>query len=97
LVARPKITSFIGTETFITAAMTYRYPAAGSVSLVGGNPQVDFTIYSPSDRFDENRRMGLLPEALTPQHAPFDMQVTYTIPDGYGSSVAEVLSNMTAW
>jgi hypothetical protein len=97
LVGRPKMTSFIAADTYITAAMTYRYPAAGTVTLCGCNPQVDFTIHSPSDRFDENRRMGLLPESETPQQAPFDSQGAYYIDPGYGFSVYDLLSNMTLW
>jgi hypothetical protein len=97
LVGRPKLTTFIGADVFITAAMTYRYPAAGSVSLCGGIPQVDFTIHSTSDRFDENRRMGLLPESQTVQHAPFDTSTSYTVPGVDGASIAEVLFDLSQW
>lgn len=97
LLGRPKMTSFLGVNYFVTAALTYRYPAAATVSLCAGNPHVDFTIQCPSDHFDENKRMGSLPESLTPQHAPPTVQGTIIIPSGYGSSLVEVLSNMTLW
>jgi hypothetical protein len=75
LVGRPKMISFLRNGVFVTAAMTYRYPAAGSVTLTGGDPQVDFLMHDPSDRFEENRRMGILPESQKPSYAPPEVQV----------------------
>jgi hypothetical protein len=97
LLGRPKMTSFLGADFFVTAALTYRYPAAATVSLCAGNPQVDFTIHCPSDKFDEYRRMGNLPESTSPQHAPFIPGASILIPGGYGTSLVEVLSNMRIW
>jgi hypothetical protein len=97
LIGRPKMTSFLRDSSFITAALTYRYPAAGTVSLCAGDPQVDFTVHCPSDKFDELRRMGILPDSLTPQHAPFISGSSIIIPGNYGVSLVEVLSNMEIW
>jgi hypothetical protein len=97
LVSRPKMTSFLGLDFFVTAALTYRYPAAATVSLCAGNPQVDFIIQCPSDKFDEYRRMGILPESPFPQTAPPTVGSTIIIPGAYGSSLIEVLSNLSIW
>jgi len=97
LLGRPKMTSYMGTDFFVTAALTYRYPAVATVSLCAGNPQVDFLIQCPSDKFEEYRRMGLLPESQTPQHSPPVVGGTILIPAGYGTSLVDVLSNMTFW
>jgi hypothetical protein len=97
LLGRPKMTSFLGNDFFVTAALTYRYPAVATVSLCAGNPHVDFTIQCPSDHFDENRRMGSLPESLTPHAAPPIVEETIIIPANYGTSLVEALSNMTIW
>lgn len=92
LLGRPKMTSFLGNDYFVTAALTYRYPAVASVSLCAGNPHVDFTIQCPSDHFDEYRREGCLPQSLTPQAAPPAVSGTIIIPDGYPTSLVEALS-----
>ena len=97
LLGRPKMTSFLGTDFFITAALTYRYPAAATVSLCAGNPHVDFTIQCPSDHFDEYRRMGSLPESLTPQIAPPIVGKSILIPGGYPTSLIEALSISSYW
>jgi hypothetical protein len=97
LLGRPKMTSFIGADFFITAALTYRYPAAATVSLCAGNPHVDFTIQCPSDHFDEYRRMGILPESTTPHAAPPTVQGSIIIPDAYGTSLVEVMSDSSIW
>jgi hypothetical protein len=97
MLGRPKMTSFLGTDTFVTAALNYRYPAAATVSLCAGDPQVDFGIFNSSDRFDENRRMGLLPEAASSQGAAGVPQSSISIPVRYGASLVEVLSNMSIW
>jgi hypothetical protein len=97
LLGRPKMTSFLGADYFITAALTYRYPAAATVSLCAGNPHVDFTIQCPSDHFDEYRRMGSLPESQTPQTAPATVQGSVVIPGDYGSSLVGVLSDSSIW
>jgi hypothetical protein len=97
LLGRPKMTSFIGADFFVTAALTYRYPAVATVSLCAGNPHVDFTIQCPSDHFDEYRRMGILPESTTPQLAPPTVQGSIVIPGAYGTSLVDVLSNSSMW
>jgi hypothetical protein len=97
LLGRPKMTSFLGADYFVTAALTYRYPAVATVSLCAGNPHVDFTIQCPSDKFDEYRRMGVLPESLTPQTAPPLVQASIIIPGGYPSSLIEALSVGSYW
>lgn len=97
LLGRPKMTSFIGPDFFVTAALTYRYPAVATVSLCAGNPHVDFTIQCPSDHFDEYRRMGILPESQTPQHAPPIVQGTIIIPSGYPTSLVEALATGQMW
>ena len=93
LLGRPKMTSFLGVNFFITAALTYRYPAVATVSLCAGNPHVDFTIQCPSDHFDEYRRMGVLPESKTPQTAPPIVGGSIIIPGGYPSSLVEAMSD----
>jgi hypothetical protein len=97
LLGRPKMTSFLQEDFFVTAALTYRYPAVATVSLCAGNPHVDFTIQCPSDHFDEYRRMGILPESQTPQKAPPLVQGSIIIPGGYPSSLIEALSVGSFW
>jgi hypothetical protein len=97
LLGRPKMTSFIGEDFFITAALTYRYPAVATVSLCAGNPHVDFAIQCPSDHFDEYRRMGILPESTTPQTAPPTVQGTIVIAGGYPTSLVEAISTGSFW
>lgn len=97
LLGRPKMTSFLGVDYFVTAALTYRYPAVATVSLCAGNPHVDFTIQCPSDHFNENRRMGSLPESTTPQTAPPTVQGTIIIPGGYPDSLVEAMSTSSFW
>lgn len=97
LLGRPKLTSYLNQDFFITAALTFRSPAVATVTLTSGNPQVDFTVYSPSDHYDERQRSGILPEALTSQLAPFVPAETFVMPGGYGTSLVEVLSNLKIW
>jgi hypothetical protein len=97
LLGRPKMTSFLGADFFITAALTYRYPAVATVSLCAGNPHVDFTIQCPSDHFDEYRRMGILPESKTPQSAPPIVGATIMIPGRYPASLVEAISTGSWW
>jgi hypothetical protein len=97
LLGRPKMTSFLGPDFFVTAALTYRYPAVASVSLCAGNPHVDFTIQCPSDHFDEYRRMGILPESQTPHDAPPIVGGSIMIPGGYPDSLVESLSTGSFW
>jgi hypothetical protein len=97
LLGRPKMTSFLGADYFITAALTYRYPAVATVSLCAGNPHVDFTIQCPSDHFNENRRMGTLPESLTPQSAPATVQGSLIMPAAYGTDLVSVMSDSSMW
>jgi hypothetical protein len=97
LLGRPKMTSFLQGDYFVTAALTYRYPAAATVSLCAGNPHVDFTIQCPSDHFDEYKRMGILPEAQTPQHAPPIVQAAIIIPSGYPTTLIEAVSSGSFW
>lgn len=97
LLGRPKMNSFLGADFFVTAALTYRYPAVATVSLCAGNPHVDFTIQCPSDHFDEYRRMGILPESKTPQLAPPIVGGSIIIPGGYPTSLVEALSTGSFW
>jgi hypothetical protein len=97
LLGRPKTTSFLGNNFFVTAALTYRYPAVATVSICAGNPHVDFTIQCPSDHFDEYRRMGILPESTTPQTAPPLVGLSIIIPSGYPDSLVEAMSTGEFW
>jgi hypothetical protein len=98
VVQRPKWISYLPDgRIFITAALTYRYPAAGTVSLCAGNPQVDFTVHSPSDFWDYNRRAGILPESDAPQRAPFTPEKDLTFPLILDFTLVGLLNQMSLW
>lgn len=82
---------------FITASLNYRYPAAATVSLVAGNPQVDFLIHDPSDHFDFLSRAGIFPESQTPQRAPFDPGASISILGGLDTSLVGLMNQTSLW
>lgn len=98
LVGRQKWTSFIdGEDTYILAPLNYKYPAAGTIDLTAGNPQVDFQIHDPCDFLDSWRRGVCLPDATVPQFPPYLPEKSLVFPLVSPGSLVGLMSDMASW
>lgn len=98
MVGRSKWTSYIsGEDTYILAGLNFRYPAAGTVSLTCGNPQVDFQIHDPCDNLDAWRRGVSLPEADSPQMPQQLPEKTLLFPGVPSFTLVGLMNDMSVW
>jgi hypothetical protein len=98
MVVRHKWTSFVNSEdVYVTAPLNYRYPAAGTVALTAGNPQLDFTIHDPCDHLDYWRRGLMLPESDFPQRAQQLPEKDLIFPGVPSYTLIGLMSDLSIW
>lgn len=93
LACRPKWTSYInGSDSFVTAPLNFRFPAAASTNVVRNCPQIDFTLSDVGDWKDGVKAGITLPQSRDIQRSPVAPAGDVITVPRIGISLIEIMS-----